>query len=67
VLSFCNDAANSRALGSGGTTVLTFLRFAGSAIVGVFYVTILIALATRKKKPAAVAQPEPLRRFDPTA
>jgi len=47
--------------------VLTFLRFAGSAIVGVFYVTILIALATRKKKPAALAQPEPLRRFDPTA
>jgi hypothetical protein len=34
--------------------LLTILRFTGSAIVGVFYVTILVALATRKK-PATTA------------
>jgi hypothetical protein len=36
--------------------LLTILEFTGSAIVGVFYVTILVALATRKKGNASRAR-----------
>jgi heme/copper-type cytochrome/quinol oxidase subunit 2 len=37
----------------GETLLLTILQFIGSAIVGVFYVTILVAFATRKKAGAS--------------
>ena len=48
--------------------LLTILRFTGSAIVGVFYITILVALATRKK-PAATAEAneDPSPRLGPAA
>ncbi len=36
--------------------LLTILEFTGSAIVGVFYVTILVALATRKKAVTSTAE-----------
>jgi hypothetical protein len=48
MVSFSSGAATSGHAG-GGTLLLTILEFTGSAIVGVFYVTILVALATRKK------------------
>lgn len=48
--------------------LLTILQFIGSAIVGVFYVTILVALATRKKGGASRTDPEETApRLDPAS
>jgi hypothetical protein len=48
--------------------LLTILEFAGSAVVGVFYVTILVALATRKRARAAPAgQDDTASRLDPAS
>ena len=52
VICFSTGAATAAAP-EGETLLLTILRFTGSAIVGIFYVTILVALATRKKPAAA--------------
>jgi hypothetical protein len=54
VLSFSSGAA--RLAPVEGSLLLTILEFTGSAIVGVFYVTILVALATRKKASAPPAE-----------
>jgi hypothetical protein len=56
MLSFSSGAA--RPAPEGETLLLTILEFTGSAIVGVFYVTILVALATRKKAVATPAEHE---------
>jgi hypothetical protein len=46
--------------------VLTVLEYAGSAIIAVFYVTILVALATRKtgRKQDGAQAPMPAPEFD---
>jgi hypothetical protein len=56
MVSFSSGAA--RPAPGRGTLLLTILQFIGSAIVGVFYITILIALATRKKASASPAEEE---------
>jgi hypothetical protein len=51
----------------GGTVLLTILQFTGSAIVGVFYVTILVAFATRKKSEPRPAHEEVSPRLGPAS
>jgi hypothetical protein len=66
MLLFSSGAA--RGAPGGDSLLLTILEFAGSAVVGVFYVTILVALATRKRTRAAPAgQDETARRLDPAS
>ena len=65
---FFQRRRNGQPRSRGKTLLLTILRFTGSAIVGVFYITILVALATRKK-PAATAEAneDPSPRLGPAA
>jgi hypothetical protein len=51
----------------GKTLLLTILQFTGSAIVGIFYITILVALATRKKPATAETQEDPGHHLGPVA
>ena len=57
MVSFSSGAARLAPV-EGETLLLTILQYIGSAIVGVFYVTILVALATRKKASATPADQE---------
>jgi hypothetical protein len=66
VLSFSSGAARAAAP-EGGAVLLTILEFAGSAIVGIFYVTILVALATRKKAVPVAANEEAAPHLDPAS
>jgi len=47
--------------------LLTILQFTGSAIVAVFYVTILVALATRKKPAPAETHDDTGHHLGPAA
>ena len=66
MISFSSGAATV-ATPEGGTLLLTILRFTGSAIVGVFYVTILVALARRKKGEPRPAHEEVVPHLDPAS
>ncbi|HET7785835.1 MAG TPA: hypothetical protein VFL36_07680 [Myxococcales bacterium] len=47
--------------------LLTILEFTGSAIVGIFYVTILVALVSRKKAEPRPAHEEVVPHLDPAS